>query len=105
MYELREYDQSSNHIHVWFQLYSIEEAIQVMLNRCFGKNSKIFKTQHDFTGCDIYEMPGNPMCLYQISNRCVTTKNSWYKKGLYDRYEFDNTIGPSTEFVYEICRS
>lgn len=102
MYELREYDQGSNHVHVWFQLHSIEEAIQVMLKRCFGKDSKIFKTQHNCD--DIYEVPGNPMCLYQISNRCITTKNSWYKKGLCDMYECDNTIGPSTEFVYEIWR-
>ena len=104
MYELREYDRGSNHVHVWFQLHSIEEAIQVMLKRCFGKDNKIFKTQYGCTCCDMYEVPGNPMCLYQVSTS-VTTKNSWYKKGLCDIYERDNTIGPSTEFVYEIWRS
>lgn len=91
MFELREYDQSSNRIHVWFQLFSKEEAVQIMLNRCFGESSKIFKRQHDFTGCDIYEVPGDPMTLFQR-----------YKKR--DIYDFDNTIGPSTEFVYEICQ-
>lgn len=105
MYELREYDQSSNRIHVWFQLYSIEEAIQVMLNRCFGKNRKIFKSTYGCAYCDVYTKAGSPMCLYQTSNRSITTKNSWYKKGLCDRYDLDNTIGPSTEFVYEIWRS
>lgn len=105
MFELREYDQGSNRVHVWFQLHSIEEAIQVMLKRCFGKDSKIFKTQHDWTNCDIYDAPGNPRRLYQTSNRSITTKNSWYKKGLRDRYECDNTIGPTTEFIYEIWRS
>jgi hypothetical protein len=90
MFELREYDQSSNRIHVWFQLYSKEEAIQIMLNRCFG-GAKVFKSQNEWTGCDIYEDPHIPMVLFQR-----------YKKR--DIYDFDNTIGPSTEFVYEICQ-
>lgn len=91
MFELREYDQSSNRVHVWFQLYSKEEAIQLMLNRCFGKDAKVFKSQNEWTGCDIYDDHYSPMTLFQR-----------YK--MRDIYDFDNTIGPSTEFVYEICQ-
>lgn len=90
MWELREYDQSSNRQHIWFQLHSKEEAIQIMLKRCFG-GSEVFKRQHEWTGCDIYEDRYSPMTLFQR-----------YK--MRDIYDFDNTIGPSTEFVYEICQ-
>ncbi len=90
-FELVETDCETGRKHIWFQLHSKEEAIEIMLKRCFGEHSvfDIYKHQNDWTGCDIYDAKNSHMTLFQR-----------YK--LRDIYDFDDTRGPSTEFVYEI---
>ena len=87
MFELREYDQSSNKQHIWFNIESEEEAIDIMLKRCFGtgyvhKSIQVFGTNRYYTDTS------NMILIQRKPNGKI--------------YDFDNAMGPSTEFIFEI---
>ena len=88
MLELREYDNDTNHQHIWFPLNTEEEAIDIMLKRCFGK-SYVHKKVH-FYGTNRFYTDDSTMVLFQRNPNGRV-------------YDFDDVIGPSTVKTYEIC--